>query len=41
VALGPLAMACLAHDAGMRLDVTSDHFPDVLVKAEWVGESPV
>jgi hypothetical protein len=38
VALGPLAMACLAHDAGMRLEVTSDYLPDVLVKAEWVGE---
>ncbi|MDH6224008.1 MULTISPECIES: immunity 49 family protein [Streptomyces] len=38
VALGPLAMACLAHDDGMPLEVTSDYLPDVLVKAEWVGE---
>ncbi|NYV76586.1 immunity 49 family protein [Streptomyces sp. UH6] len=38
VALGPLAMACLAHDAEMPLEVTSDYLPEVLVKAEWVGE---
>ncbi|MEU9581340.1 immunity 49 family protein [Streptomyces chilikensis] len=38
VALGPLAMACLAHDAEMPLQVTSDYLPEVLVKAKWVGE---
>lgn len=38
VALGPLAMACLAHDAGFSLSVESDYLPKHLITRSWVGE---
>ncbi|WP_280920222.1 immunity 49 family protein [Streptomyces sp. SPB4] len=38
VALGPLAMACLAHDAGFPLTIESDYLPKHLVAGSWVGE---
>jgi hypothetical protein len=39
VALGPLAIACLAHDAGMPIDVESDYLPHHLLVGTWVGET--
>ncbi|MEU1001726.1 immunity 49 family protein [Streptomyces tibetensis] len=41
IALGPLAMACLAYDAGFPLEVESDYLPHHLVRRTWVGEFPV
>ncbi|WAL63531.1 immunity 49 family protein [Amycolatopsis cynarae] len=38
VALAPLAMACLAHDAGMAFDVESDYLPHHLLVGTRVGE---
>lgn len=38
VALGPLAIACLAHDAGVTIEVESDYMPANLLKGTWVGE---
>ncbi|MER7514037.1 immunity 49 family protein [Streptomyces lavendulae] len=38
VALGPLAMACLAVDAGFPLTVDSEYLPKHLVTRSWVGE---
>lgn len=38
VALGPLAIACLAYDAGFPIDVESDYLPKHLLEREWVGE---
>ncbi|WP_325065088.1 immunity 49 family protein [Streptomyces apocyni] len=38
VALGPLAIACLAHDADMPIDVESDYLPKALLEYAWVGE---
>ena len=38
VALGPLAMACLARDAGMPIDVESDYLPHHLLTGTRVGE---
>ncbi|MEU9036485.1 immunity 49 family protein [Streptomyces sp. NPDC048352] len=38
VALGPLAMACLARDAGFPLTVESEYLPKHLVARSWVGE---
>lgn len=38
VALGPLAIACLAYDAGFPIDVESDYLPKYLLEREWVGE---
>ncbi|MER6070922.1 immunity 49 family protein [Streptomyces sp. NPDC001852] len=40
VAVGPLAMACLAHDGGFPIEVESDYLPKHLVKGTWVGELP-
>lgn len=39
VALAPLAMACLAHDAGMPVEVASEYLPHHLVTGTWVGET--
>jgi hypothetical protein len=33
-----LAIACLAHDGGLTLDVTSDYLPKHLVQRDWLGE---
>ena len=38
VALGPLAMACLARDAGLPIDVESDYLPHHLLAGSRVGE---
>ncbi|WP_259294349.1 immunity 49 family protein [Streptomyces resistomycificus] len=40
LALGPLAIACLAHDAGFPIDVESDYIPSQLLNRAWVGEFP-
>ncbi|OKJ76195.1 immunity 49 family protein [Streptomyces sp. CB02460] len=41
VALGPLAIACLAYDADFPLDVESEYLPQHLLQRSWVGEFPV
>ncbi|MCM3262917.1 immunity 49 family protein [Streptomyces thermoviolaceus] len=40
VALGPLAMVCIAYDAGMPIEGESDYLPAVLIKRNWCGEFP-
>ncbi|OAL17043.1 hypothetical protein A4V12_00795 [Streptomyces noursei] len=40
VALGPLAIACMAHDAGMPIEVESEYLPKHLLRRTWVGEYP-
>ncbi|MFF8787787.1 Imm49 family immunity protein [Streptomyces sp. NPDC015125] len=40
VALAPLAMACIAHDAGIPIEVESEYLPAVLIKCNWCGEFP-
>ncbi|MER6358674.1 immunity 49 family protein [Streptomyces sp. NPDC001634] len=38
IALGPLAIACLAYDAGFPIDVESEYLPKALLERAWVGE---
>ncbi|WP_406167610.1 immunity 49 family protein [Streptomyces sp. NBC_00996] len=38
LALGPLAIACLAYDAGFPIEVESEYLPKYLLNREWVGE---
>ncbi|MET9819971.1 immunity 49 family protein [Streptomyces sp. NPDC006355] len=38
VALGPLAIACMAHDADMPVEVESEYLPRALLRRSWVGE---
>ncbi|NKI44557.1 immunity 49 family protein [Streptomyces sp. LD120] len=38
LALAPLAMACLAYDGGIPLNVASDYLPRHLLQRSWVGE---
>ncbi|MFD7554932.1 immunity 49 family protein [Streptomyces sp. NPDC059835] len=38
VAVGPLAMACLAYDAGFPVEVESEYLPIRLLDRSWVGE---
>lgn len=38
IALGPLAVTCLAYDAGFPIDVTSDYVPKHLLQRSWLGE---
>ncbi|MEU5264848.1 immunity 49 family protein [Amycolatopsis sp. NPDC021455] len=38
VALGPLAIACLARDAGVTIEVESEYLPANLLAGSWVGE---
>jgi hypothetical protein len=38
VALGPLAIASLAYDAGFPIEVESEYLPLVLLERDWVGE---
>jgi hypothetical protein len=38
VALGPLAIACMAHDADMPIEVESEYLPKALLQRNWVGE---
>ncbi|WP_345434022.1 immunity 49 family protein [Actinoallomurus vinaceus] len=40
VALGPLAMACLAHDWEFPVDTASPYLPKYLVDRGWCGEFP-
>ncbi|KOG32993.1 immunity 49 family protein [Streptomyces resistomycificus] len=40
VALAPLAIACMAHDAGIPVEVESDYLPATLVGRNWCGEFP-
>jgi hypothetical protein len=38
VALGPLAVTCLAYDVGMPIEVESEYLPKHLLERAWVGE---
>ncbi|MFE2929041.1 immunity 49 family protein [Streptomyces sp. NPDC059278] len=38
LALGPLAIACLAYDAGFPVEVESEYLPVRLLDRSWVGE---
>ncbi|WP_245239423.1 immunity 49 family protein [Streptomyces sp. MZ04] len=38
VALGPLALACLAREAGFPIEVESDYLPRALLEHAWAGE---
>ncbi|MFF1497114.1 immunity 49 family protein [Streptomyces sp. NPDC058304] len=38
VALGPLAIACMARDAGMPIEVESEYLPEELLEFGWAGE---
>ncbi|MFD0355516.1 Imm49 family immunity protein [Streptomyces sp. NPDC127110] len=38
VALGPLAIACMARDAGMAIKVESEYLPKELLEFGWAGE---
>ncbi|GAA3724410.1 immunity 49 family protein [Streptomyces tremellae] len=40
IALGPLAITCLAHDGEFPLNVTSDYLPHHLIQRSWLGEFP-
>lgn len=40
VALGPLALACLAHDGGIPIEVESEYLPKHLLQRGWLGEFP-
>ncbi|WGP10220.1 immunity 49 family protein [Streptomyces sp. SH5] len=40
VALPPLAVACLAYDMGVPVDVESDYLPIALLERDWAGEFP-
>lgn len=39
-ALGPLAVACLAHDAGLAIDVESDYLPEHLLRPDRPADVP-
>ncbi|MEU3037274.1 immunity 49 family protein [Streptomyces griseoaurantiacus] len=41
VALAPLAVACLAHDGGIPIEVESDYLPKHLLERGWLGEFEV
>ncbi|WJV46469.1 immunity 49 family protein [Streptomyces flavofungini] len=38
VALGPLALACLAREAGFPIEVESEYLPKALLEYAWAGE---
>ncbi|MEU6483389.1 immunity 49 family protein [Streptomyces sp. NPDC046887] len=38
VAVGPLAIACMAYDAGIPIEVESEYLPKHLLQRTWVGE---
>ncbi|WP_327356401.1 immunity 49 family protein [Streptomyces sp. NBC_01304] len=38
VALGPLALACLAREAGFPIEVESEYLPKALLEFAWAGE---
>ncbi|MFJ8046250.1 immunity 49 family protein [Kitasatospora sp. NPDC096147] len=37
-ALAPLAVACMAFDSGMQVEVESDYLPENLLDHSWIGE---
>ncbi|WP_374936903.1 immunity 49 family protein [Streptomyces sp. Ru73] len=39
VSLGPLAIACLARDAGFPIEVESEYLPKALLDFAWTGGS--
>ncbi|MFF4254956.1 immunity 49 family protein [Streptomyces sp. NPDC001663] len=40
IALGPLAIACLAYDGRIPIEVESDYLPKHLLQHDWLGEFP-
>ncbi|MEV8450655.1 hypothetical protein [Streptomyces parvus] len=40
MALGPLALACLAHDGDFPVDATLPRLPKHLISRAWCGEFP-
>ncbi|WP_431989388.1 immunity 49 family protein [Streptomyces albogriseolus] len=40
IPLALLALACLAHDAGLPVEVESEYLPENLLKRTWLGEFP-
>ncbi|MFE9122214.1 immunity 49 family protein [Streptomyces sp. NPDC007172] len=40
VALAPLALACLAHDAGRPITIETEYLPENLLDRSWLGEFP-
>ncbi|MEE1774207.1 immunity 49 family protein [Streptomyces sp. JV185] len=40
IALGPLAIACLAYDGELPIDVESEYLPKHLLEHTWLGEFP-
>ncbi|MFF9166854.1 MULTISPECIES: immunity 49 family protein [unclassified Streptomyces] len=40
IALGPLAIACLAYDGGFPIEVESEYLPHHLLHRTWLGEFP-
>ncbi|MFF1450672.1 immunity 49 family protein [Streptomyces sp. NPDC058274] len=40
IALGPLAIACLAYDGEIPIEVESDYLPKHLLQHSWLGEFP-
>ncbi|MFE0131722.1 immunity 49 family protein [Streptomyces sp. NPDC059037] len=40
VALGPLAITCLAYDADLPIEVESEYLPKHLIERGWIGEFP-
>ncbi|MFC8367114.1 immunity 49 family protein [Streptomyces sp. NPDC057239] len=40
IPLAILALACLAHDAGLPVEVESEYLPENLLKRSWLGEFP-
>ncbi|MEU5773320.1 immunity 49 family protein [Streptomyces venezuelae] len=40
IALGPLALACLAYDSDFPVDEASPYLPKHLLKRDWLGEFP-
>lgn len=40
IALGPLAIACLAYDGELPIDVESEYLPHHLLQHSWLEEFP-
>ncbi|MEW2495336.1 immunity 49 family protein [Streptomyces nodosus] len=40
IALGPLAISCLAYDGRIPIEVESDYLPKHLLQHDWLGEIP-
>ncbi|NUR61691.1 MAG: immunity 49 family protein [Catenulispora sp.] len=38
IALGPLAIACLARDVGVPSGLESEYLPAILLAGNWIGE---